>query len=132
LDHQPPLSTPEVVALRAKDGVGSYGERVAVRHLEQAGFTILARNWRCDIGEIDVVALDGPTVVVCEVKTRSGFGYGSGLEAVTRSKAARLRRLGHRWLDEHDRPGTGLRFDVLAVHRSRRGPATVEHLRGAF
>jgi putative endonuclease len=122
----------EVVPVRAKDAVGSYGERVAVRHLEQAGFTIVARNWRCEIGEIDVVALDGSTVVVCEVKTRSGLGYGSGLEAVTRSKAARLRRLGHRWLVEHGHPGTGLRFDVLAVHRRRRGCATVEHLRGAF
>jgi putative endonuclease len=121
-----------VVPVPAKDGVGSYGERVAVRHLERSGFTIVARNWRCEIGEIDVVALDGPTVVVCEVKTRSGLGYGSGLEAVTRSKAARLRRLGHRWLAEHGRPGTRLRFDVLAVHRPRRGPATVEHLRGAF
>ncbi len=87
--------------MRAKDGVGLYGERVAVRHLEQAGFTILARNWRCEIGEIDVVGLDGSTVVVCEVKTRSGLGYGSGLEAVTREKAARLRRLGHRWLVEN-------------------------------
>jgi putative endonuclease len=118
--------------VRAKDGVGSYGEQVAVRHLEQAGFTIVARNWRCEIGEIDVIALDGPTVVVCEVKTRSGLGYGSGLEAVTRKKAARLRRLGRRWLVEQSRPGTRLRFDVLAVHRPRRGPATVEHLRGAF
>ena len=118
--------------MRAKDGVGSYGEQVAVRHLEEAGFTIVARNWRCEIGEIDVIALDGPTVVVCEVKTRSGLGYGSGLEAVTRKKAARLRRLGRRWLVEQSRPGTRLRFDVLAVHRPRRGPATVEHLRGAF
>jgi putative endonuclease len=121
-----------VVPVRAKDAVGSYGEQVAVRHLEHAGFVIVARNWRCEIGEVDVVALDGPTVVVCEVKTRSGLGYGSGLEAVTRSKAARLRRLGHRWLLAQGRPGTGLRFDVLAVHRPRRGPATVEHVRGAF
>lgn len=118
--------------MRAKDGVGWYGERVAVRHLEAAGFTIVARNWRCDLGEIDVVALDGSTVVVCEVKTRSGFEYGSGLEAVTRAKAARLRRLGHRWLVENGPRGVGLRFDVLAVHRPSRGPAMVEHLRGAF
>jgi putative endonuclease len=121
-----------VVPVRAKDGVGWYGEQVAVRHLEAAGFTIVARNWRCDLGEIDVVALDGSTVVVCEVKTRSGLEYGSGLEAVTRAKAARLRRLGHRWLVENGPRGVGLRFDVLAVHRPSRGPATVEHVRGAF
>jgi putative endonuclease len=122
-----------VVPVRAKDRVGSYGEQVAVRHLEEAGLTIVARNWRCEIGEIDVVALDGSTVVVCEVKTRSGFGYGSGLEAVTRAKAARLRRLGRRWLAEHGAsPAVRLRFDVVAVHRGGRGPVTVEHLRGAF
>jgi putative endonuclease len=132
LPGPPPGSVPEVVPVRAKDGVGWYGERVAVRHLEAAGFTIVARNWRCDLGEIDVVALDGSTVVVCEVKTRSGLEYGSGLEAVTRAKAARLRRLGHRWLVENGPRGVGLRFDVLAVHRPSRGPATVEHVRGAF
>lgn len=123
--------------MRAKDGVGTYGEQVAARHLQESGLTIVARNWRCEIGEIDIVALDGPVVVICEVKTRSGLGFGSGLEAVTWQKAARLRRLGRRWLAEHDPSGVatarvGLRFDVLAVHRPRRGAATVEHLRGAF
>ncbi|MGH8776872.1 MAG: YraN family protein [Jiangellaceae bacterium] len=118
--------------MRAKDAVGSFGEQVAVRHLEEAGLTVVARNWRCDIGEIDIVAVDGPTVVICEVKTRSGLGFGSGLEAVTRQKTARLRRLGHRWLAENAPPGFGLRFDVLAVHRPRRGAAVVEHVRGAF
>lgn len=118
--------------MRAKDAVGAYGERVAVRYLTDEGYTVVERNWRCDIGEIDVVALDGPTVVVCEVKTRSGLGFGSGLEAVGPEKAARLRRLGRRWLAEHGPAGAALRFDVLAVHRRRRGRPVVEHLRGAF
>ncbi|MBD0291987.1 MAG: YraN family protein [Jiangellaceae bacterium] len=118
--------------MRVKDAVGSYGEGVAVRYLEQAGLTVVARNWRCELGEIDIVALDGSTVVVCEVKTRTGFGFGSGLEAVTRAKARRLRQLGLRWLAENGRRSARLRFDVLAVHRGRHGPATVEHLRGAF
>jgi putative endonuclease len=60
----------------AKDGVGKYGERVALRHLEDAGFEILARNWRCPDGEIDIVARDRNVLVICEVKTRSGLGYG--------------------------------------------------------
>lgn len=118
--------------MRAKDGVGAYGEWVAATHLTSAGLTIIDRNWRCDAGEIDIVAIEGETIVICEVKTRSGLGYGSGLEAVTADKAARLRRLGGRWLAEHCPRGTEMRFDVVAVHRPRRGAATVEHLKGAF
>jgi putative endonuclease len=120
-----------VVPVRVKDSVGAYGERVAARHLEAAGFAVIARNWRCSAGEIDIVALDGSTVVVCEVKTRSGFGYGSGLEAVTREKAARLRRLAGMWLDAAGWRGAPLRIDVVAVHRRRRGVPLIEHVRGA-
>jgi putative endonuclease len=120
-----------VVPVRAKDGVGAYGEQVAVNHLIAAGMSIVERNWRCDAGEIDIVAQDGDTIVICEVKTRSGLGYGSALEAVDAAKAARLHRLGLRWLTERDRRGAPLRFDVVGVHRQRRGAATVEHIRGA-
>ncbi|HSI93072.1 MAG TPA: YraN family protein [Jiangellaceae bacterium] len=119
--------------MRANSAIGAYGERIAVEHLERAGYTIIDRNWRCDLGEIDVVALDGVTVVVCEVKTRSGLGFGSGLEAVTPNKAARLRRLARRWLAETGVPGwVGLRFDVVAVHRKRTGRPEVVHLQDAF
>lgn len=119
--------------MRANSAIGAYGERVAVEHLLDAGYEIVDRNWRCDLGEIDVVAFDGATVVVCEVKTRSGPGFGSGLEAVTAEKAARLRRLGRRWLEEAAAPPwVALRFDVIAVHRARTGPPEVVHLRGAF
>ena len=116
--------------MRVKDRIGEYGEQVAADHLVRAGFAIVARNWRCDIGEIDIVALDGEVVVVCEVKTRSGFGYGSGLEAVTREKTARLGRLALRWLADSGRRGSALRVDVVAVHRRRSGVPLVEHVRG--
>ena len=99
--------------MRAKDALGAYGERVAAAHLVAAGMTVLDRNWRCPIGEIDIVARDGDVLVVCEVKTRRGDGFGHPLEAVTARKAARLRRLAAR-LDRRaagapagraDRPG---------------------------
>jgi putative endonuclease len=118
--------------MRVKDAVGAYGEHVAAQYLTRSGYIILARNWRCAEGEIDIVAMDGETVVVCEVKTRSGQGFGSGFDAVTREKAARVRSLGRRWLGEFARPDAPLRFDVIAVHRSRRGLGDVEHIRGAF
>jgi putative endonuclease len=116
----------------AKDGVGKYGERVAVRHLEDAGFEILARNWRCRDGEIDIVARDRDVLVICEVKTRSGLGYGLPAEAITRKKADRLRRLACAWLREHPAGGADVRFDVVSVVRAQRGAAAVEHLRAAF
>lgn len=115
--------------MRAKDGVGAYGERVAVRYLTERGWTVLDRNWRSRSGELDIVARDGDEVVFVEVKTRSGTGYGHPAEAVTAAKVARLRRLAAEWLAAHDVHTAGVRIDVLAVLRSRRGAATVEHLK---
>lgn len=114
----------------AKDAVGAYGERVAVAHLVAAGMVILERNWRCPAGELDIVARDGDTVVFCEVKTRTGTGYGSPLEAVTARKAARLRRLAAAWLHERDLRVPDIRIDLVGVLRPRRGAAQVEHVRG--
>lgn len=94
---------------------------------------IVDRNWRCRDGELDIVALDGDCLVFCEVKTRRGTAYGGPAEAVTRAKAARLRRLVGAWLTAHpERPGefAQVRVDVIAVTRPRAGAAQVEHLRG--
>jgi putative endonuclease len=110
--------------------VGRYGERVAARHLESVGMVILDRNWRCAFGEIDLVAQDQETLVVCEVKTRRSVSCGVPAEAVTPDKVARLRRLAAAWLAEQDRHFPAVRIDVVAVLRPRRGPALVEHLRG--
>ncbi len=110
--------------------IGRYGEDVAARYLVAAGMRVLDRNWRCDIGEIDIVARDGNTLVICEVKTRSGLGYGSPLEGVTRAKADRQRRLAGRWLTAAGLRVPDVRIDVVAVLRVGRGPATVDHLRG--
>jgi putative endonuclease len=118
--------------MRVKDALGRFGEDVAVRHLTDAGFGILERNWRCREGEIDIVARDGRFIVFCEVKTRSGTGFGLPAEAVGRAKAARLRRLAARWLAER-RPGDAdVRFDVVAIRRSPSAPLLVEHIRDAF
>lgn len=110
--------------------VGAYGERVAARHLTAAGMRVVDRNWRCTQGEIDLVAIDGACLVVCEVKTRRGTTYGSPVEAITWRKAARLRRLAACWLAEHAVGTTDVRIDVVGVLRPRSGPAVVEHLIG--
>lgn len=115
---------------RVARAVGDYGEQVACAHLTDAGLEVLERNWRCDQGELDIVARDGDTLVFCEVKTRRSDRFGSPVEAVTRAKAARLRRLVLCWVREHDIPARSLRIDVIAVRVACSGPARVEHLRG--
>jgi putative endonuclease len=113
---------------RVASAVGAYGERLAARYLADAGLEVVDRNWRCAQGEIDIVALDGSCLVVCEVKTRRSLHFGSPVEGVTWRKAARLRRLAACWLAEHEVPAQDVRVDVIGVLRPRRGPAQIEHL----
>jgi putative endonuclease len=114
----------------AKDALGAYGERLAGDHLVAAGMTLLARNWRCPIGEIDIVARDGDVLVICEVKTRSSTAFGHPLEAVSARKAARLRRLAAAWITETGVHPADVRIDLVGVLRPPRGAAAVEHVRG--
>jgi len=116
--------------MHAKDLLGRQGEQLAVDFLTEAGLAVLARNWRCADGEIDIVALDGRTLVVCEVKTRSGVRFGSPLEAVTGLKARRLRRLAVRWVRAHGLVFDQIRIDVIGVLRAATGEFSVEHVRG--
>jgi len=118
--------------MRAKDELGAYGEREAARFLEALGMRLLDRNWRCVDGEIDLVALDGAVLVFCEVKTRSRLDFGDPTEAVGVAKAARIRRLGMRWMADRERCWRDVRFDIVAVLHTRGGATMVKHLKGAF
>ena len=91
---------------------------------------VLDRNWRCHAGEIDLVLREGDVLVVCEVKTRSGTGYGTPQEAVGPAKVERLVRLAMCWQEARGITAPEVRIDVVAVIRPRRGPSTVEHVRG--
>ncbi len=116
--------------MRATDLLGQQGEELAARYLAGAGFQILARNWRCKDGEIDIVALEQRVLVVCEVKTRSGVGFGTPLEAVTRQKARRLRRLAVSWITDRGLIFEQIRIDVVGVLRTGPGEFSIEHVRG--
>ncbi|HUO49797.1 MAG TPA: YraN family protein [Acidimicrobiales bacterium] len=121
--------------------LGASGEDAAVRWYLQGGHEVLARNWRCAEGEIDLIARapDG-TIVICEVKTRTSDAFGSPFEAVTAAKQRRIRRLAARWLAQGHpalRGGRGpspvdVRFDVAAVRVGERGALSVEVLESAF
>lgn len=125
-------TTAQAVGMADKDRLGRYGEDIAVEHLERDGMVVLARNWRCAGGEIDIVARDSSTLVFCEVKTRAGSGFGLPAEAVVPAKVRRIRRLAAAWLAQAGLPWSELRFDVVSVTRPRGGEQTVEHLRDAF
>ena len=118
--------------MRAKDGVGQYGERVAARHLEQNGLQVIECNWRCGQGEIDIVAREGELLVFVEVKTRSSERYGVPAEAVNWAKRNRIRGLATMWLAQHPHPYGKLRFDVVSVLRRTAGASVVDHYRDAF
>ncbi len=117
-----------------RGAVGAFGEDVAARHLVDRGLIVLDRNWRCAAGEIDLVARDDDVLVMCEVKTRRGDGFGAPAEAVDRRKAARLRRLAVLWLDAHPVRASQVRIDVIGVlmppRGARGGTVRVEHLVG--
>lgn len=110
-----------------KDDLGRAGEQLAAEHLTALGWTVIDRNWRCRQGEIDIVALDGGTTVMVEVKTRSSVDYGHPLDAITPRKLARLRRLAGAWCEHHPGPRR-VRLDVIGVVVGRHG-TTLDHLR---
>jgi putative endonuclease len=113
-----------------KDDLGRLGEQLAAEYLQQAGMRILDRNWRCAEGELDIVAAERRVLVACEVKTRSGLGFGSPLEAISRRKQARLRRLAVSWIRAHGVLFDEVRIDVIGLVRDRAGHFTIEHVRG--
>ncbi len=109
---------------------GEYGEASAARWLSRQGMVLLDRNWRCELGEIDLVLRDGSVLVVCEVKTRASAAFGSPFEAVSPAKLARLRRLAARWMAERGVRVDEVRFDLVGVRLDLGGDDRFDHVRG--
>ncbi|HUQ38911.1 MAG TPA: YraN family protein [Acidimicrobiales bacterium] len=109
--------------------LGADGEATVARWYEARGYAVVARNWRCRQGELDLVLQREGEVVFCEVKTRSSTRFGTPAEAVTVDKRRRLRRLAAAWLAEAPVAGRGraLRFDVASVMGT-----TVDVIEAAF
>ena len=118
--------------MASKDELGRRGEDLAARFLEDAGYRVVERNWRCARGEIDIIARTGDTIVFVEVKTRSSLAFGHPFEAITATKLARLRVLAAAWCAEHRPRASRIRLDAIAVVAPRGARPTVEHLLGVF
>lgn len=112
-----------------RQALGAYGEGLAADYLRNLGMVILHRNWRCDAGELDLVARDGDTLVICEVKTRRSVSHGSPLEAVGRRKIVKLRELALRYVLEQRIGPRTIRFDVIGVLQPWDEPPVVRHVR---
>ena len=102
-------------AKRHNVALGHFGEERVAGYYRAHGYAVLERNWRCPAGEVDLICARGRTLVVCEVKARSRATQGHPLEAVTRAKQLRLRRLAAAYLRSQDRRWAEVRFDVAAV-----------------
>ena len=103
----------------SRQQVGRRGEDLACAELERQGMEVVDRNWRCALGEIDIVAAEsgerGVTLVFCEVKCRTGMGFGHPLEAITFAKMRTLRQLTAHWLRQHSIKSVGIRLDAIGV-----------------
>lgn len=113
-------------------GLGQRGEDAAVAYLERTGYEIVERNWRCQAGEVDIVALDERVLVLCEVKTRRSTAKGTPDDAVTAAKRRRYERLAAAYIQAASIDHAELRFDVISILVIADDRALLRHHRAAF
>ncbi|GFR37749.1 UPF0102 protein [Insulibacter thermoxylanivorax] len=113
--------------------LGQKGEQAACSYLLSRGYRLIDRNWRCRLGEIDVVAGLDEQLVIVEVRTRSSDRFGSAAESIDARKQCKLRQLALLYMKEKHYPqDTRLRFDVIAVRMLADGGVQIEHIPEAF
>ena len=113
------MKTPRVGT--ARQGLGRRGEQLAARYLEARGYRIVARNYHCSLGEVDLVALDGDCLVFVEVRTRRGDDWGTPEESVSAVKQRKLVQVAEHYLAEHNVLDSDWRIDFVAVDLDVRG-----------
>jgi putative endonuclease len=114
-----------------KQILGKEGEQVAERYLRKKGYRLVERNYRCPVGELDLIVLDGRVIVFVEVKTRSDDRFGIPFESVHRRKQRRMIKAALFFLTQHRLHHRDARFDVIGISLMGGGPV-VEHIRNAF
>lgn len=110
--------------------LGARGEEAACGYLTGHGFLVLARNWRCRYGEVDIVAREGAALVFCEVRTRSGRHRGTPLESITSAKVQRMSLVAQLWLTRFGPHAGPIRCDVLGLLADPCGDLQITHVRG--
>ncbi|HHX23638.1 MAG: YraN family protein [Tepidanaerobacteraceae bacterium] len=112
--------------------IGTLGEDYAVEHLKSSNYKILARNFSCKYGEIDIIAKYKHTIVFVEVKTRRSENFGKGMEAVNYHKQQKIRKVALFFLKQNYTTFSGLRFDVIDIMMKSDDCVQVEHVVNAF
>ena len=112
--------------------LGQKGEELATLFLQQKDYRIIVRNYRCKIGEIDIIARDQKTLVFVEVKTRSSHSFGSPAMAVTAKKQRQISRTAENYLAQNHLFDDSARFDVIGITLPADGKTEIDHIKNAF
>ena len=118
--------------MNARSSTGRLGEDLAERWYVARGYRLLARNWRCRVGELDLVLARPGLVVICEVKARRGSRFGGGWEAVDARKRAKVRAVAEAFLLARRLPSWAIRFDVASVAVRPDGSGAIQVFQDAF
>ncbi|MBD1371428.1 YraN family protein [Hazenella sp. IB182357] len=113
--------------------VGRIGEEMATQHLQKQDFKIVARNWTCSQGELDIIAYDENELVFVEVRTTSGSRYGLGLESIGFRKQKKVRTVALHYMNSKHIFHTSIRFDMISVKVDKNlAQEEIVHIKGAF
>jgi putative endonuclease len=120
-----------VVLPPEKKEIGQKGENLAVDYLQNAGYMVLERNYRCKLGEIDIIARDNDTLVFIEVRTRSSLAFGLPQESINRRKRHQISKVALEYMIRRKLKNIPARFDVVAISLAP-GKEKVDHIKDAF
>ena len=111
--------------------LGKLGETLALKKIKRLGYKKIIRNYRCPLGEVDLIARDRDTLVFIEIKTRKGRSTDYAKEAVNERKKRQISKVALAYMKSHDCPDAKARFDVVAVSIGRDKPE-IEVIKNAF
>ena len=118
--------------LSPSHALGRRGEELAVKHLKRKGYRIICRGFRSGRGEIDIIAMDGCTLVFAEVKTRRDRRFGGPEEQVSRAKQSQIQKTALRFLLTKKVSFSGCRFDVIGIVFGEQAKPEISHFENAF
>ncbi len=111
-----------------KNETGRYGEKLAAQYLLKKGYQIVAANWRCALGEIDLIARQADTLVFVEVRTRRASSTAAAFESIIARKQKRLHRLAEAYLAQQGLYESAWRIDLIAIALPPYGSPIIEHI----
>ena len=113
--------------------IGKQGEQLAQEYIRQQGYTLLEKNFRCKVGELDLIAKDRHMVVFLEVRTKTSTAYGPAYNSVTPHKQRQVKRVALFYIAQHNLVNTQFRFDVIGITLNpQSGEHRLDHIQNAF